>query len=669
MRLLFHGVIFLGSFLLFQIQPMAAKQLLPIYGGSAAVWSACMLFFQVLLLLGYSYSHAVQKCPGRYQLALHSLLLLTVILLLPATPAAAGSPGPWPVLSLLQALSLGIGPTFFILSTTSPLVQSWAVRCSLPHPYQLYTTSNIASLAALLSYPFLVEPFFSLGDQFAFWKVMFATFCLLCFSTHLATLFSRKTSRLPSSPIPDTEGNQAVTDTKTLVSWILWPAIGSILLLGFTSHICRDIAVIPFLWVLPLSIYLLSFIFCFARKTIYRRNPAAFAMLVLGVLYSIPWTGGVRAPAYLGITICSLALFCGTMIAHGELVSRKPEARHLTRFYLCMSLGGALGGVFATLAAPFLFESYFELPLTMSVLTGICLLWLQPAIRGRPLLKYSCMTAQALVLAFAIVPIFMGRSSVLYQNRNFYGVIKVREDEKTVSLTDGRIEHGNRYRDPARQQEPLGYYSPNSGIGQALQSLPTGQGRRIGVIGVGAGTVCAYAKPGDEWWLFELNPAVQKAARDYFHYLEKISGPYEFLIGDGRLQLSQSDASDFDLILLDAFSSDSVPVHLLTREAFQLYFERLKPVGLLVVHITNGHINFEPLMAAVARDLDLHVSIIHSVENTKERYAASYAVFSRETWAPVLLERSRSLSPSVDPGIRPWTDDYSNLFQLMRKPF
>jgi len=668
MNLLFHAVIFLGSFLLFLIQPMAAKQLLPVYGGSAAVWSSCMLFFQLLLLFGYGYSHAVQKIPLRTLVVLHGLLLFAAIFFFPAASMVSHAPGSYPVLSLLFSLAISIGPAFFILSTTSPLIQSWAVRCSVQNPYQLYTTSNIASLGALLSYPFLIEPHFASSGQFVFWRNGFILFSLLCFGTSLLCLKFQP----PPAPAPATmPSSERAEEWRNVLPWILWPTLGSVLLLGFTSHICRDIAVIPFLWVLPLSVYLLSFVFCFARRPLYRRLPFCLLFLLMAVLYSIPWTGGVRAPTLIGITVCSLALFCGVMIAHGELVLKKPDPTRpgqLTRFYFCMAGGGALGGILVTLVAPFLFKSYFELPLAMSVLATISLLWILPALKSRPLPKYACMMAQAVVLSFAIAPVFMGRSTVLYQDRNFYGVIKVSESKEIISLTDGRIEHGNMYRDTSRRYEPLGYYPSYSGIGQAMGSFPEGQGRKIAIIGLGAGAVCAYALPGDEWWLFELNPAVKYVALNYFYFLKNIPGPYHLLTGDGRLQLTASGAGDFDLIMLDAFSSDSVPVHLLTLEAFHLYLSRLKTDGLIVANITNGHIHFEPLMAALAQELQLHVRIIHSEGNGKEIYPASYAIFSKREWSPAPVEKSVSFPATHNPSIKLWTDDYSNLFQLLRRP-
>ncbi len=667
--LLWNATTFLASFLLFQIQPICARQLLPLHGGSAAVWSACILFFQALLLAGYAYSHQLQRLPFRQRAVVHCVLLFVAAVTLPAHPADPSPSGvdAVPALEIIRALFVTIGLSFFTLSSTSPLIQSWSSLGGDQTPYRLYVTSNIAALGALLTYPFLVEPRLALHAQFEVWKRGFLLFTLLCTACALVSLFKHDGRKPIASEGVVVHPSVASGVRSEVIPWIAWPFLGSVLLLGFTSYICRDVAVIPFLWILPLSLYLGSFVLCFANRPLYHRNGYAALFLVGALLYSVPWTGGVRAPAWLAIPVCSFALFTGLMIAHGELALRKPHRSRLTEFYLSMSLGGALGGLAVTFAAPFLFKSYFELPLAVAVLATVALLRLMKSRPARSL-RRALMITQATTIAFAFVPPFVHTGTIVQQSRNFYGTIMVRRTSEIVSLTDGRIEHGIMYLDEARRLTPAGYYAPDSGIGLAFARIASRSIRNIAVIGVGAGTVAAYSKPGDSWFLFELNPDVKTAAETHFDFLPSIRGRYEMILGDGRINLARTETPPLDLIMLDAFSSDSIPVHLLTREAVRLYLDRLRSDGLLVVHISNGHIRFEPLMAVLAADFGLNVRIVDSMGDGAFVYPATYAVFSYMDMEMPQTAGSRSHVPSIDPRVRVWTDDYSNLFQLLNLP-
>lgn len=669
--LLFHAAIFTGAFLVFAIQPAAAKTLLPAFGGSASVWSAVLLFFQAALLVGYGYSWLLQRLAPRAQAALHLLFLMAGLLAcFPDALWSGGKAWPPPLAQILGLLAVGLGPAFCLLSSTSPLLQQWASWVVPGSPYRFYATSNAGSLLALLLYPVLIEPQVGLQEQVNVWFVLVAFAWLLVLACGVL-LALENPAAVPFQPADP--ARPARTRPREWLAWIGWPMLGSVLLMGFSNYLCRDIAAIPFLWIAPLAVYLLTFICCFAERPWYPRRAMLGAFMLFAVLYSIPWTGGVAARSWVSIPVNLLALFFGAMIAHGETVRAKPEPARLTPFYFALSLGGALGGCWVNFVAPLVFTDYWELPLAVAGLATWVMIRMRadlPA-EGARLQSFGWMAAQAMVLAFALIPmIYTGKA--LMKARNFYGTIKVLEEKDVRLLRDGRIEHGVEYLDPARAREPLAYYGGRSGSALVFEALKEGGPLKVALIGLGAGSQTAYARPGDEWHVFELNPDVAGAARDYFQFLRQPQGVVlNLVVGDGRKELRDSGQSGFDVMVLDAFSSDAIPVHLLTEQAFALYLERLKPEGHLIVHISNRHVDLKPLMRALADRFQLEVRLVASEGDGQWVYPAAYALFRKIPPAlpPSLPPGVAVLVPEEKPGFRLWTDDYSNLAGLLFRPF
>jgi protein-L-isoaspartate O-methyltransferase len=669
--LLFHAAVFTGAFLVFAIQPAAAKILLPGFGGSASVWSAVLLFFQAALLAGYGYSWLLQRLAPWAQAALHLFCLMGGLLAC-APGALWGGEKTWnhPLAQIFGLLALGLGPAFCLLSSTSPLLQQWATWVVPGSPYRFYATSNAGSLLALLLYPVLIEPQIGLQKQVQVWFILvgFAWVLVLACGVLLAW------SKPAGAPFQPAEPARPGTRPREWLAWIGWPMLGSILLMGFSNYLCRDIASIPFLWIAPLAVYLLTFICCFAEKPWYPRRAMLGAFMVFALLYSIPWTGGVAARSWVSIPVNLLALFFGAMIAHGETVRAKPEPGRLTLFYFALSLGGALGGCWVNFGAPLVFTDYWELPLAVAGLATWVMIRMRadlPA-KGARLQSLGWMVAQSMVVAFALIPIVYNTGKVLMRARSFYGTIRVLEEKGVRLLRDGRIEHGVEYLDPARAREPLAYYGSQSGSALVFEALKNGPPLKVALIGLGAGSQTAYARPGDEWHVFELNPDVVGAATGYFQYLRQPQGvDLRLVVGDGRKELRESGQSGFDVVVLDAFSSDAIPVHLLTEQAFALYLERLKPEGHLIVHISNRHVDLKPLMRALADRFRLEVRLVASAGDGRWVYPAAYAIFrSIPPSLPASLPPGVAVGvPEEKPGFRLWTDDYSNLAGLLFSPF
>ncbi len=693
--LLFAATIGVGACLLFQVQFILGKQILPWFGGAPAVWTTCMLFFQLLLLLGYGYAHWLGSNPApQRQRNIHlaalgfacALLLVRVAVWpSPITPSDAWKPGPGdsPSLAILGLLLFTIGPPYLVLSATGPLLQSWYARC-FPgaSPYRLYALSNLGSLLGLLSYPFALEPLLPVAGQGWLWSIGFVLFALGCAGT--ATLAGRAPPPAAVSPVlsdstPAERGSTAL--------WFALSMIASVLLLAITSQISLEVAVIPFLWMLPLSLYLLSFVLCFEYERVYQRNLWIPLLLVGAGCTAAIIRVGVEAPMIAQLVTYLLTLFFACMVCHGELVRHKPAPRHLTRFYLWVSVGGAAGGVFTGLVAPNLFPDLWELPIA---LVAACTLALALAQRGgwpRGALLRSMLTAlgAAYLVALAGVLAYHAHQELedhIHVTRGFFGVLRVDQDtgetgELRTRLRHGRIIHGLQFRDPELGRMPTTYYGPGSAVGLAIRHHPRrarNQPLRLGFVGLGTGTLASYAATGDSVRFYEINPdvvALSSDPRPFFTYLRDCAGSLDVAIGDARVNLEREPQQGFDVLALDAFSSDSIPAHLLTVEAVQLYLRHLRDAeSVIAVHISNRYLDLDPVVRGIADHLGLHVLRVDDPEKNDMVYQSDWMLLARDPAAlaaPELQAAAAATDPPEATGPRPlWTDAYSNLLQVFK---
>jgi hypothetical protein len=667
------STIFLSAFLLFQIQPMIAKMILPWFGGSAAVWITAMLFFQTALLSGYLYAHwSVRNLGPRAQSLLHAGLLAASLLLLPVTPSLAWKPsgGEEPIVRILGLLTVSIGLPYVLLSTTSPLIQAWyARRHRSALPYRFFALSNFASLLGLLAYPFLVEPNVTLHHQSLGWSTAYGVFVLMCGVAAFA--FGRNTisDSAAAGEVSDEAAETTPPRTKDLLFWVVLAACASMFLLSVTNHLTQNVASIPFLWVLPLGLYLLTFILTFDLEGLYHRK--VWVWLVAGALAAMAYglgTWNSRTPLTVVIPVFCAGLFIVCMFCHGELVKRKPAPQYLTSFYLMLSIGGALGGVLVGLIAPRVLPGYFEMAIALISCTVLML-----AVIDYRTWRFTI----AISWAVAVGVTFASYSYVsAYQEsaramaRNFYGGLRVTEfdvgtEDEARTMVHGTVIHGKQFIAPERRRERITYYGPGSGVGLAVKALRRSP-LRVGVIGLGAGSLAAYAMRGDVFRFYEINPLVEMLARSEFTYLSDSRGRTEVILGDGRLSLERERGQDYDLLVVDAFSGDSIPVHLLTTQALKLYFRHMKADGILALHITNTHLDLAPVVDALTRKLGKQaVMITNDRDEDNEIYSATWALIStRSIKDAAVLDAAEELPRR--PELRPWTDDYNNLFQILK---
>src|SRR5512146_2904155 len=634
----FAFTIFLSAFLLFQIQPMIAKMILPWFGGSASVWITSMLFFQTALLFGYLYAHwSVRKLKPGVQEAVHSGLLLVSLFLLPAEPSSAWKPDGHedPILRILGLLTVSIGLPYFLLSSTSPLIQAWYARTyKTSLPYKLFGLSNLASLLGLLAYPVLIEPNVTLGLQSLGWSTAFAVFVALGIAAAFLSRRGDADGAYEAEGPPDAAGGDRVPPRlREQLLWVLLAACASTLLLSITNHLTQNIASIPFLWVLPLSLYLLTFILAFDFDRIYNRKVFSWLMTIAlaAMAYGlVQWNS--RTSLRLVIPTFSSGLFLACLFCHGELVRRKPAPRHLTSFYLMISIGGASGGLLVGLAAPRVLPAYFELPITLILCSVLLLLILEyRGSRVLPIVGWAAATAVIMASGYYLTA-YYGKE-VRVMARHFYGGLRVTEhdagtkDEVRV-LVHGTVTHGVQYTALNRRRTPISYYGQESGVALAAKYLRRST-LRVGVIGLGAGSLAAYARRGDVFRFYEINPLVERMARSEFTYLADCPGKVDVVLGDGRLSLENEPGRRYDLLVVDAFSGDAIPVHLLTEQALELYFRRLEPGGILALHITNSHLDIEPVVGKLALALGKHALLIET-DNDEERkiYRSQWALLS-----------------------------------------
>ena len=666
------ATIFVSAFLLFLIQPVLAKQILPWFGGAAIVWTTCIVFFQLVLLLGYAYAHGLARLKPRTQMAIHMVLLAASLAFLPIVPDAAWKPtgGENPVTGILALLFATVGLPYFLLSSTSPLVQSWFAR-AFPgsSPYRLFALSNFASMSALLGYPFLIEPWYRNAEQSRYWSAGFALLVLLC------AALAWQSRALP--PLTVEGGQTAATSDepppsgRAIAFWLLLSAMGSVTLLAVANHLTQNISSIPLLWVVPLAIYLLTFILCFEGRHWYRRD--AFLGVLLWLLCMMDWflaDKSLQFELLWQIGVFCLGLFAVCMFCHGELALRRPGAKHLTLFYLIVSLGGVLGGVLVGIVAPVTLPGYLELEIALVIVAGLAL----GTNLRRPLPVVGLLVA---VLGFTFAA-FVWRvrnftEDTVYIERNYYGVVRVKENQSRAddpdtryrSLVHGAILHGEQWLSEKYRRSATTYYKTPSGIGRTLLAFE-GKPIRVGVIGLGAGSIAVYGDGDDVYRFYDINPAVVGIAKTWFTYLKDCPSKVEIVLGDARLSLEREAPQNFDVLVVDAFSGDSIPVHLITVEAFAEYLRHLKPEGVIVFHVSNRFLDLKPVLLAIAEKHHLEYAFLHESGEDGGTTSDWVAITRYKPFIlrPSIVEATEPVAPRPD--WRLWTDDYYNLVQVFK---
>jgi len=687
-RLLYSLTVALGAFLLFLLEPLFAKMILPRFGGSAAVWSTCLVFFQSALLLGYYYADVLtRRLSATRQASTHIALLMVSLALMPVAPhvVLSAPSSNYPAFHILVLLMASIGLPFVLLSATSPLIQAWKARMGAA-AYHLFAISNFASLVALLSFPFLIEPRMSSHRQAQLWSMLYAVFVILC---SLTAWMSRREGAIAGAVSAAVQVEQAATDPAVVVAaasaspapssrhdWILWLALsacGSVLLLATTNHLTEDVAPVPLLWVLPLASYLLTFTMAFARRSFYSRwLMMRFVAVVLGSLGYAIYDPSFTESVQVAVPLFCLGLFVCCLFCHSELARLRPAPERLTSFYLMIASGGALGAIFVGLIAPVLFAAAYEYPLSLCLmaLAAAAVLWNT----GWLSRAFWTVGTAALVAVLAYHVHAYERNSILVA-RNFYGGLRVQLHYDWLkrpyhTLYHGQIEHGAQFLDPPKSADPITYYPRNSGVGLALDFF--GQpSRHIGVVGLGSGTIAAYSRRGDEVRFYEINPLIVKIANQEFSYLNnaRTNGvDVAIRMGDARLSLAADDSERFDVLVIDAFSGDAIPVHLLTREAVALYLRRLKPDGILAIHTSNTYLDLNPVVKLLADDARCESRLISNSDDLRKLIdAADWMLLTRnQDFLLKLDENTLQDSIEVPPRLRVWTDDYNNLFQILR---
>jgi hypothetical protein len=703
--ILYAATILVSSFLLFLVQPIIAKQILPWFGGSAAVWTTCLVFFQVALLGGYAYSDASNRMlKHKTQSTMHIVLLLVSLVSLPIIASTGWKPvgNEDPLWRILGLLLMTIGLPYFMLSTTAPLIQSWFARehadpKTAERVYRFFALSNLGAILGLLAYPFAIETWVTTHNQAIGWSVGYALFALLCIGSALRAraltdsavpdpsevpkpLFDAQLEAAPSSPSDST-----VPQPRDYFVWFVLAALASMMLLAVTNHITQNVASIPFMWVLPLTLYLITFVLCFegrGGRGFYIRKywlPPALVFICL-----MSW-GVIAKYGFLEIEI-AIPLYCAglfiiCMFCHGELAAAKPAAKYLTRFYLLISLGGAVGGMFVGLLAPKLFTAYWELPLGLGALALMALFLTMnylTTLSQRPAYAVAPVSA---IISLLLVAYFsydynwlLKEGGTMVSERNFYGRLSVKQlgyDENSPDthryLMHGTIVHGKEYIAGPYRRITTSYYTEGSGIGMALADFRTGP-MKIGGVGMGAGTIAAYGKQGDLVKFYEINPKVIDLASNYFYYLNESHAQVQIALGDARLVLERERPQQFDVLAVDAFSGDAVPVHLVTREAMAVYLKNIKPDGAVAFHVTSRYLNLAPVIKQLADEVGYDAVLIS--DRSEDNPYASHSDWVVVTRNRAFLDdpqvvRKRATIPVVA-GMRTWTDDFSNLFMILK---
>ena len=670
---LYGFAIFSGAFLLFLVQPLLGKYLLPWFGGAPAVWTACLLMFQSFLLLGYLYAHlSTRWLKARAQLLLHLALLLAA-LTLPVAPSLSWKPATAdePTLRICALLIACAGLPFIVLSATAPLLQHW-LSLDRPGkvPFRLYAWSNAGSLLALLSYPLIIETFIGRANQVVLWRAG-----LILFAGGCVWLGFRLWKRAGSASQP---AKSPKPSAGARVQWIVLPACASLLLAAVTNKLCQDIAPIPLLWVLPLSAYLLSFVLCFSISRVYDRRWFGPLLLLALAVMSLSLAGALTLGAKAQVLVFTSGLFVCSMVCHGEVFRARPDSAHLTFFYLLISVGGVLGTAAVILIAPRVFHDYFELHWGLLFCGALFLLSSWPEARRAAGLKLSLGFGVTSLAGLGLVlwsASHRNDSERVYQARNFYGVLSVYRHRSAAAggglleLVHGRVAHGVQFIQPDRARIPTLYYTRSSGVGVAFEALSSARSRRVGVVGLGAGTLAAYLHPADHLTFYEINPAVKVVAETFFSFLKNCTGSVEVVLGDARLSLEKEPSRNFDLLVLDAFNSDSIPVHLLTREAFAVYRRHTRPDGVIAVHVSNMVLDFKPVISQLAREFGYSTDVLEQPlsNETEGLLPSTWILLSQHSPTSQMTLASSSAAQATLPQVGPlWTDDFNGLFPLMR---
>ena len=676
----FRVATFLGAFLVFLVQPLIGKQILAWFGGAPAVWSTCLLFFQIGLVVGYAYAHALGRLAPATQAKLHVALLVLTAVLLPISvspdwkPLGTDSPVP----HLLGLLAATVGVPYVLLSATAPLLQAWFTGVVPSRtPYRLYVASNFGSLMALAAFPVVLEPWLPTVGQSIAWSVTYLVFLAMC--AWCAWLVMRQ-SASPQPAAGSNIGHPAAPSMMDRVLWVALAACGSGLLLATTNQLCQDVAVVPLLWTVPLGLYLITFIVCFAGMYSRPLWVTVYLVALLASAYALANAGSL--PIVLQAAALLTVLSAGCMVCHGELVSLRPAVQHLTSFYLGLAIGGSIGGVFVALIAPLLFTMYAELPILLILVLGLMIVSLLRTVAGRSTRKVPLVVWAIPAVAFTIATIVSvkasGKSpaSVVASTRNFYGILRVADFDAGTShavreLFHGRVRHGAQYLDPARRMFPTTYFSEGSGVDIALGQHPkrrAGQPLRVAVIGLGAGTIAAWGKSGDTIRFYELNPQVVELAYQHFTFLQDSPATVDVVTGDGRLALEREVADidrlqQYDVIVVDAFSGASIPVHLLTRECFDLYRRALTADGIIALHVSNQHLDLRPVVRGLAAEAGLRT--LQVVTEGRHETAARGSLWMLVT-ANATFQPATATAPDASKAPIVWTDGFSSVLSLLR---
>ena len=671
--LLHAATVFLSAFLLFLVQPLLAKQILPWFGGAAIVWTLCMVFFQFVLLLGYAYAHwLVNRTQGVRQSVIHILLLVASLAFLPVAPDVSWKPagGHSPVWEILALLFATVGLPYFLLSSTSPLVQAWFAR-AFPgsSPYRLFALSNLASMLALLGYPFLFEPWFASYEQSKWWSAGYVLFVLCC------AALAWKSRTLPGLTV---EGGQIAATAEEpapragqIALWLGLSAMGSVTLFGVTNHLTQNISSIPLLWVIPLAVYLLTFILCFEGHAWYRRD--IYLGSLLWLLCVMAWflaDKSLQFELLWHIAVFTIGLYFVCMFCHGELARRRPGPRHLTLFYLIVSLGGVLGGVLVGIVAPITLPGYLELEIALVVVGALAL----ATNLKRPLPVVGLIVAVLAFTSGALVwRVKNFTEDTVHIERNYYGVLRVKEgtmrvddvETKYRSLVHGGILHGEQWLSEKYRHSATTYYKLTSGIGRTLVTFE-GKPIRVGVIGLGAGSLAVYGDGDDVYRFYDINPAVEHIARTWFTYLGDSAAKIEVVLGDARVSMERERPQNFDVLAVDAFSGDSIPVHLITLEAVDEYLRHMKPDGVIAFHVSNRFLDLKPVLLAIAEKRLLEYAYIQETGENGGT-TSDWVLMTRNRsfiLKPALVEHTVPVAPRPD--WRLWTDSYYNLVQVFK---
>jgi hypothetical protein len=680
----FSFTVFLGAFLLFQVQPIIGKYFLPWFGGAPSVWLTCLMFFQLLLLGGYAYAHVLQRLPAGRQAVLHIGLLFAALVTGSLLVFAWGSPIlpdlSWrpmsgterPTLDILRLLLISIGLSYFLLSTSASLLQAWSHRIQPERsPYVFYVVSNTASLLALLSYPFVVEPHLTIRQQAWIWGVgflMYSVLCGVCASKvrKLPNLFAE--ARTPALPYSKSR----------FLLWTILSFCGVLALMAITNQMTQNIPPVPFLWILPLSIYLLSYILGFMEKL---RSWQDVYIYFLLCAFGAAWylmREGLELEIQNQIAAYSFILLAVCLFCHNSLYRAKPDPKQLTGFYLSISLGGALGGLFTVLAAPFLFKGYWEYQLVIILSGALAVFFIYTDVETRRSFRPVRHVFPILLVVFAV---FLGSGIIkemhrsVYMERNFFGSVRVAMEVNTgipiYSLLHGKINHGMQIHHPKFITRPTTYFTANSGVGLAVQlKQQEPDSMRVGVLGLGIGTLAVYGRTGDVYRLYEIDPDVIRLAQSspWFSFLSDSKAKIEIVLGDGRVSLEREPPNQFDVLVLDAFTGDSPPAHLLTLEAFKLYLTHLADDGVIAVNISNRYLDLLPVLVQVRNRFNLHAAYIKTTGDMKISANAQWVLLSRdaEFVRQPGIAQVDSLKTQAVRDIRPWTDDYSNLLSVMK---